>query len=156
MVYPAETLSARPRPASPPFIGVIGSKANVHLTKESFGSGEMGKVIVGGFVDVFVFAIRLSVLLCGLVKAFERWTCRVKSCAILGLIAAAFYDRVLSTIVGVILAKFVTPQSRTHRCLSNPHNSARSSFRPKNPRIARNSLALHVSTPSCATSFAPP
>ena len=111
MVYPAETLSARPRPASPPFIGVIGSKANVHLTKESFGSGEMGKVIVGGFVYVFVLAIRLSVLLRGLVKAFERWTCRVKSCAVLCLIAAAFYDRELSTIVGVILAKSVTPKA---------------------------------------------
>ena len=111
VVYPAETLSARPRPASPPFIGVIGSKANVHLTKESFGSGEMGKVIVGGFVDVFVLAIRISVLLCGLVKALERWTCRAKSCAVLGLIVAAFYDRVLSTIVCVILAKSVTPKA---------------------------------------------
>ena len=111
MVYPAETLSARPRPASPPFIGVIGSRANVHPTQERFGSGEMGKVIVGGFVDVFVLAIRLSVLLCGLVKVFERWTCRVKSCAVLGLIVAAFYDRVLSTIVCVILAKSVTPKA---------------------------------------------
>ena len=111
MVYPAETLSARPRPASPPFIGVIGSRANVHPTQERFGSGEMGKVIVGGFVDVFVLAIRLSVLLCGLVKALERWTCRAKSCAVLGLIVAALYDRVLSTIVCVILAKSVTPKA---------------------------------------------
>ena len=111
MVYPAETLSARPRPASPPFIGVIGSKANVHLTKENFGSGEMGNVIVGGFVDVFVLAIRISVLLCGLVKAFERWTCRVQSCAVRGLIVAAFYDHVRSPIVGLVLREFVTPKA---------------------------------------------
>ena len=111
MVYPAETLSARPRPASPPFIGVIGSKANVHLTKENFGSGEMGNVIVGGFFDVFVLAIRISVLLCGLVKALERWTCRAKSCAVLGLIVAAFYDHVRSPIVGLVLREFVTPKA---------------------------------------------
>lgn len=116
----------------------------------------MGKVIVGGFVYVFVLAIRISVLLCGLVKAFERWICRVKFCAFLGLIAAAFYDRVRSPIVGLVLREFVTPQSRTVHGLNTLHNSARSTFRPKNPRIARNSLALHVSTPSCATSLAPP
>ena len=100
-----------PAPRQFPFIGVIGSKANVHLTKESFGSGEIGKVIVGGFVYVFVLAIRISVLLCGLVKAFERWTCRVQSCAVRGLIVAAFYDFVLSTIAGLVLAKFVTPKA---------------------------------------------
>ncbi|MFM9952648.1 MAG: hypothetical protein ACKVVO_01185 [Opitutaceae bacterium] len=55
MVYRAETISA-PAPCQFPFIGVIGSKANVHLTKESFGSREMGKVMVGGFVYVFVIA----------------------------------------------------------------------------------------------------
>lgn|GEM_PF-5519599 len=50
-------------------------------------------------------------LLRGLAKAFERGTCRVKSCAFLGLIAAAFYDLVLSKIVSLVLAKFVTPKA---------------------------------------------
>ena len=33
-----------------------GPSIEVHVTKESFGSGEMGKVMVGGFVYVFVIA----------------------------------------------------------------------------------------------------
>jgi len=51
------------------------------------------------------------VLLCGLAKAFERGIFRVKFCAFLGLIAAAFYDRVRSTIVGLVLREFVTPKA---------------------------------------------
>ena len=50
-------------------------------------------------------------LLCGLAKAFERGICRVKFCAFLGLIAAAFYARVRSTIVGLVLRAFVTPKA---------------------------------------------
>ncbi len=33
-----------------------GPSGEVHLTKESLGSGEMGKVMSGGFVYVFVIA----------------------------------------------------------------------------------------------------
>lgn len=33
-----------------------GPSIEVHVTKESFGSGEMGKVMIGGFVYVFVIA----------------------------------------------------------------------------------------------------
>ncbi len=108
-----------------------GPSVELHLTKESFGSAEMGKVMAGGFVHVFVLAVLLSVLLCGLAKAFERWTCRVKFCAFLGFlvalcdlgqalwwhhawgwtIAAAFYDLVLFSIAGLVLAKFVTPKA---------------------------------------------
>ena len=33
-----------------------GPSIEVHVTKESFGSGEMGKVMSGGFVDVVVIA----------------------------------------------------------------------------------------------------
>ena len=103
----------------------------IHLTKESFVSREMGKVMVGGFIYVFVLSVLLSVLLCGLAKAFERWTCRVQFCAFLGLIVAlgdlaqaiwwhhawgwtlvaAFYDLVRSTIAGLVLRKFVTPKA---------------------------------------------
>ena len=148
----------------------------IHLTKESFVSREMGKVMVGGFIYVFVLAILLSLLLYALAKAFERWICGVKFCAFLGLIVAlgdlaqAIW---VAPRVGLDARRRVLrsralyhrrprpqkirhPQSRTVHGLNTPHNSARSSFRPKNPRIARNSLARHVSTSSCATSFAPP
>ncbi|MFM9952647.1 MAG: hypothetical protein ACKVVO_01180 [Opitutaceae bacterium] len=50
-------------------------------------------------------------LLCGLAKAFERGICRVKFCAFHGLLAAAFYDLVRSTIAGLVLRKFVTPKA---------------------------------------------
>ena len=50
-------------------------------------------------------------LLCGLAKAFERWICGVKFCAFLGLIVAAFYDLVRSTIAGLVLRKFVAPKA---------------------------------------------
>jgi hypothetical protein len=63
----------------------------IHLTKESFVSSEMGKVMVGDFIYVFVFSLLLSVLLCGVAKAFERWTCRVKFCAFLGDLAQAIW-----------------------------------------------------------------
>ena len=153
-----------------------GPSIEVHVTKESFGSGEMGKVMSGGFIYVFVLAILLSLLLCGLAKAFERGICRVQFCAFLGLIVAlgdlaqAIW---MAPRVGLDARRRVLrsralyhrrprpqkirrPQSRTVHGLNTPHNSARSTFRPKNPRIARNSLARHVSTSSCATSFAPP
>jgi hypothetical protein len=107
-----------------------GPSVEVHITKESFGSAEMGKVMATGFVHVFVLALLLSVMLCGLTKAFECWTCRVKFCAFLGFlvavcdlgaaiwwhhawgwtIATAFYDFVLYAIAGLVLAKFVTPK----------------------------------------------
>ena len=88
-----------------------GPSIEVHVTKESFGSGEMGKVMSGGFIYVFVLAILLSLLLCGLAKAFERGICRVQFCAFLGLIVDAFYDLVRSTIAGLVLRKFVTPKA---------------------------------------------
>jgi len=108
-----------------------GPSVEVHITKESLGSAEMGKVMATGFSHGFVLALLLTVMLCALSKAFERWTCRVKFCAFLGFlvaicdlgaaiwwhhawgwtIATAVYDFVLYTIAGLVLAKFVTPKA---------------------------------------------
>ena len=108
-----------------------GPSVEVHLIKESFGSTAMGKVMALGYAHLFVICVLLTAMLCGLAPAFERWTCRVKFCAALGLLVAlsdlcaaiwwhhawgwtlaqSFYDFVLYTIAGLVLAKFVTPRS---------------------------------------------
>ena len=107
-----------------------GPSVEVHITKEGYGAAEMGKIMALGYAHVFVIALLLTVMLCGLEKAFERWTCRVKFCAALGLLVAicdlgsaiwwhhawgwtlalSFYDFMMYLIAGLVLAKFVTPK----------------------------------------------
>ena len=111
-------------------LALRGPLVEVHVVKESFGGAEMGKTMALGFAHVFVISVMLSTMLCLLAKAFERWTCRVKFCAFLGLLVAicdlgnaiwwhhslgwtlaqAFYDFVMYVIAGLVLAKFVTPK----------------------------------------------
>lgn len=107
-----------------------GPLVEVHIRKESYGGAEMGKTMALGYAHVFVIAMVLVVMLCGLEKAFQRWTCRVRFCVGLGLLVAvcdlgsaiwwhhalswtlaqAFYDLMMFTIAGLVLAKFVTPK----------------------------------------------
>lgn len=106
-----------------------GPSIEVHIRQEPRPAMDPA-VMIGGFVQMFVLAVLLTALLCGLTKAFERWTGRVKFCAMLGLlvaagdlgaaiwwhhawswtIAAAVYDLVLYTLAGLVLAQFVTPK----------------------------------------------
>ncbi|MBL9189724.1 MAG: hypothetical protein JNK23_19740 [Opitutaceae bacterium] len=107
-----------------------GPSVEVHIRKESFTGGDMGRVMVLGFVHMFVVCLLVSILLTGLSKAFVRWTCRVKFCASLGLLVAvgelsyaiwwhhplgwtlahAIYLFLIFVIIGFVLAKFVTPK----------------------------------------------
>ncbi len=107
-----------------------GPSVEVHIRKE--GRAAMDPmVLLAGYVHMLVLAVMLTGLLCGLEKAFVKWTCRVKFCAGIGLlvaicdlghaiwwhhawgwtIAAAFYDLAMYTIAGLVLAKFVTPKT---------------------------------------------
>ena len=112
-------------------LALRGPSVEVHIVKESFGSAEMGKLMAMGYAHVFVISLLLTIMLCGLEKAFECWTSRVKFCAALGLLVAtcdlgntiwwhhalrwtlaqAFYDFVLYVIAGLVLAKFVAPKA---------------------------------------------
>jgi hypothetical protein len=107
-----------------------GPTAEVHIRKEPFTGADMGKVMAAGYVHLLAVSVALSFILCGLAKSFERWTCRVKFCAALGLLVAAFelgnaiwwhhalgwtlaravYDLLVFVIIGLVLAKFVTPK----------------------------------------------
>ena len=107
-----------------------GPSVEVHIRKEPFTGADMGKTMAMGFAHVFVVRLLVTGLLCGLEKAFERWTCRVKFCAALGLLVAfcdlgqviwwhhslgwtlaqASYDFVMYVVIGLVLAKFVTPK----------------------------------------------
>ncbi len=111
-------------------LALRGPSVEVHIMKEGYGGAEMGKTMAVGFAHVLVISVLLTVMLCGLEKAFQGWTCRVKFCALLGLLVAvcdlgnvvwwrhslswtlgqAFYDFMLYTIAGLVLAKFVTPK----------------------------------------------
>lgn len=111
-------------------LALRGPSVEVHIIKEAFGAAEMGKTMALGYAHVLMISVLLTVLLCGLEKAFERWTCRVKFCAFIGLLVAvcdlgsviwwhhslswtlaqAFYDFMIYTIAGLVLAKFVTPK----------------------------------------------
>ena len=108
-----------------------GPSVEVHISKESFAGAEMGKVMALGLLHMFVVAVLLSFILCGLEKAFVCWTCRVKFCAAIGLIIAtcdlgaaiwwhhalgwtlaqSAYDFLTMVILGLVLAKFVTPKA---------------------------------------------
>lgn len=108
-----------------------GPMVEVHIHKEPFGDADMGRVMAVGFLHMFVISVLLSFILCGLEKAFVRWTCRVKFCAAIGLLVAtcdlgysiwwhhalswtisqAGYDFLMYVVVGLVLAKFVTPKA---------------------------------------------
>ena len=108
-----------------------GPSVEVHILKEPFTMADMGKCMAMGFLHMFVLSLIVSSMLCGLTKAFEFWTCRVKFCALLGLLvgtgelgnviwwhhsiawtlAQSIYDFATFTIIGLVLAKFVTPKA---------------------------------------------
>jgi hypothetical protein len=108
-----------------------GPMVEVHIVKEPFTGAEMGKSMALGFLHMFVVSLLLSFILCGLEKAFVSWTCRVKFCAGIGLLVAtsdlgnviwwhhalswtaaqAVYDFLVYVIIGLVLAKFVTPKA---------------------------------------------
>lgn len=107
-----------------------GPSIEVHIVKEPFTGADMGKCMALGFLHVFVISLLLSFLLCGLEKAFVRWTCRVKFCSAIGLLVAtgnlgyviwwhhslgwtvaqSVYDFLMYLVIGLVLAKFVTPK----------------------------------------------
>lgn len=107
-----------------------GPSVEVHITKESLAGADMGKTMALGILHVFVISLLLSFILCGLEKSFVRWTCRVKFCAAIGLLVAtsdlgaaiwwhhalgwtvgqAVYDFLIFVVIGLVLAKFVTPK----------------------------------------------
>lgn len=109
-----------------------GPSVEVHIRKESMAMMDPS-LLLAGYVHMLVIAVMLTGLLCGLEKAFERWTCRVKFCAAIGLlvgvcdlgaaiwwhhawgwtIALSVYDLVMYTIAGLVLARFVTPKAST-------------------------------------------
>lgn len=107
-----------------------GPMVEVHIRKESTPA-IAPSVMIAGFLQMLVLAVMLAGMLCGLEKSFVRWTCRVKFCAAIGLLVAicdlghsiwwrhawgwtlgqAFFDLVMYTIAGLVLAKFVTPKA---------------------------------------------
>jgi hypothetical protein len=106
-----------------------GPSAQVYITKEGMALMDPA-LLLKGYLHMFVLAVMLTGMLCGLEKAFERWTCRVKFCAAIGglvatcdlgaaiwwhhpwgwTIAHAVYDLVMYALAGLVLAKFVTPK----------------------------------------------
>jgi hypothetical protein len=106
-----------------------GPSVEVHIRKESVPAMDP-TVLLKGYAQMLVIAALLTGLLCRLEKSFERWTCRVKFCAAIGLLvalgdlgqaiwwhhawgwtlAAAVFDLVMFTIAGLVIAKFVTPK----------------------------------------------
>ncbi len=107
-----------------------GPMVEVNIRKEGFNEADMGKTMATGYVHLLVLSVALSFILCGLEKAFVCWTCRVKFCAAIGLIVATFelgnaiwwhhglgwtlaravYDLLVFVVIGLVLAKFVTPK----------------------------------------------
>lgn len=106
-----------------------GPSLEVHLRKEGMKAMDPA-VLLAGYVHMLVIAVLLTGILCGLEKAFERWTCRVKFCVGIGLLVAvgdlgaaiwwhhawgwtlalSVYDLGMYAIAGLVLAKFVTPK----------------------------------------------
>ncbi len=107
-----------------------GPMVEVHIIKEPFTSADMAKCMTLGFVHMFVLALLLTIILGTLAKAFVCWMCRVRFCAAIGLLVAvsdlgyviwwhhalgwtvaqSVYDFAAFTIIGLVLAKFVTPK----------------------------------------------
>ncbi len=107
-----------------------GPSVEVHIIKEPFTSADMGKVMAFGFLHMFVVSLMLVIMLCGLEKAFRFWTCRVRFCAGIGFLVAicdlgqsiwwhhslswtlaqSAYDFLMYLVIGLVLAKFVTPK----------------------------------------------
>jgi hypothetical protein len=108
-----------------------GPSVEVHILKEPFTMADMVKCMMLGLLHMFVVSLLLSLILCGLEKAFVSWTCRVKFCAAIGLLVAtcdlgyvmwwhhalvwtlaqSVYDFLVFVIIGLVLAKFVTPKA---------------------------------------------
>jgi hypothetical protein len=108
-----------------------GPMVEIHISKEPFTSADTGKSMALGFLHMFVVSLLLTIILCNLVKSFECWSCRVKFCAGIGLLVAtcdfgqiiwwhhslgwtlaqALYDLLTYTVIGLVLAQFVTPKA---------------------------------------------
>ena len=108
-----------------------GPMVEVHLVKEPFTNADMGKCMALGFLHMFVVSLLVAIVLCGLCQSFKCWTCRVKFCAMLGLLVAtcdlgnaiwwhhsvgwtlaqSVYDFLIFVVIGLVLAKFVTPKA---------------------------------------------
>ena len=106
-----------------------GPSLEVHIRKDGMKAMDPA-MLLAGYAHMLVIAFLLTGMLCGLEKAFERWTCRVKFCAGIGLLVAvcdlgasiwwhhawgwtlalSVYDLVMYVIAGLVLAKFVTPK----------------------------------------------
>jgi len=107
-----------------------GPMVEVHITKEPMTDAMQARCMAFGFAHEFAICLLLTILLTFLEKSFERWTCRVKFMAFLGLIVAvcdlgnaiwwhhdfgwtlaqSLYDFLFYVVVGLVLAKFVTPK----------------------------------------------
>ena len=112
-------------------LALRGPSVEVHIRKEPLTASDMATCMALGFAHVFVLCVLLTFVLGGLEKAFERWTCRVKFSAALGLLVAtcdlgyviwwhhslawtlaqALYDCGTFVLAGLVLAKFVTPKA---------------------------------------------
>lgn len=111
-------------------LGARGPMIEVHITKEGMSAADQAKCMALGFVHMFVLSLLLIIILGTLVKAFVCAMCRVRFCAAIGLLVAvcdlgqviwwhhsltwtlaqAFYDFSVYTIIGLVVAKFVTPK----------------------------------------------
>lgn len=107
-----------------------GPSIEVHVTKEGLTGAAMAKGMALGFVHMFVVSLLLTIILSGLAKAFECWSCRVRFCASIGLLVAtcdlgsaiwwhhalgwtlaqSVYDFLMYLVIGLVLATFVTPK----------------------------------------------
>lgn len=105
-----------------------GPLAEVHIRKEGMDPLSPGDM-AGGYLQMLAIAIVLAVLLNRMTRAFDCWACRVKFCAMIGVLVAigdlgatvwwhhqlswtlwqALFDFVSYLIAGLVLACFVKP-----------------------------------------------
>lgn len=109
-----------------------GPLAEVHFIKE--GMPLMDPVLLlKGYLHEFVLCLLVTMLLLKLAPAFKCWTCRLRFCAMLGLLFAlnhfsmviwwhhsiaweamlALYDFLAFVIIGLVLGKMLTPKMET-------------------------------------------
>lgn len=113
-------------------LGARGPMVEVNIAPGMTDS-DQAKCMALGFIHMFVMSLLLMFVLCTVKKAFECWTCPVKFCAMLGLLAAtvhlgdaiwwhhslgwtlaqAFYDFTVYTLAGLVLGKFVMPKGES-------------------------------------------
>ncbi len=109
-----------------------GPSAEVHFIKEGMPLMDP-MLLLKGYLHEFVVCLLLSLMLVRLAPAFKCWTCRLKFCAMLGLLLAlghyatviwwrhslgwetmlALYDFVSLVVVGLVLGKMLTPKIET-------------------------------------------